>query len=152
MHPVLIKISELLEKARDDKLLLLQFGLCCVEDVASNLEDDDAISALNTFREFVANASQFSEIEINKLATTLEAIAKSHHGSKSIDGTRHAAVSATYALAKAAAGLALDAAAYSAYSAVYGYGSYAVSDPDAFTEIHQKQLSHLLALNQQSQK
>ena len=58
--------------------------------------------------------------------------ANSHRGSNSIDGTAHAAVSATYAVANALAGRALDAASYAAYATVYAYGGYAVNDPQSF--------------------
>ena len=47
-------------------------------------------------------------------------------------GLAHAAVSATYAVANALAGRALDAASYAAYASVYAYGGYAVNDPSAF--------------------
>ena len=49
-----------------------------------------------------------------------------------IDGTAHAAVSATYAVVNALAGRALDAASYAAYATVYAYGGYAVNDPQSF--------------------
>ena len=58
-------------------------------------------------------------------------------------------MSATYALSKAAEGDALQAAAYAAYSSIYGYGGYAVNDPDFFAEVHQRQLSQLLHLKSQ---
>lgn len=44
----------------------------------------------------------------------------------------HAAVSATYALANALAGRAVEAASYAAYASVYAYGGYAVADRSAF--------------------
>ena len=61
-------------------------------------------------------------------------IANSHCGSGSIDGSAHAAVSATYAVAKALQGRALDAAAYTAYATVYAYSDYAVNDPASFDD------------------
>ena len=61
-------------------------------------------------------------------------IANSHCGSGSIDGSAHAAVSATYAVAQALQGRALDAAAYAAYASVYAYGGYAISDPASFDD------------------
>mgnify|MGYP007093076054 CR=1 FL=1 len=41
---------------------------------------------------------------------------------------------------------ALDAADYAAYSTVYGYGGYAVNDPDAFAPEHGWQVSTLKTL------
>lgn len=146
MHPELQKIAaELGSSARHDALAL-RFGLACVEDVAGNLESDEVIGVLKRFRACLANFGPEARVELQDLAATMASLAASHPGSKSIDGTRHAAVSATYALAKAVSGQAIEAAAYAAYSCVYGYGGYAVSDPEAFTEVHSKQLDRLLAL------
>jgi hypothetical protein len=56
-----------------------------------------------------------------------------HPGSRSLDGSGHAAVSASYAVANALAGKALQAADYAAYAAVYGGGGYgAVADRASF--------------------
>ena len=52
----------------------------------------------------------------------------------------------TYALAKAVSQQPVDAAAYAAYSLVYGYGGYAVNDPSAFAEVHQRQIAYLKML------
>ena len=146
MHPDLIKISDELNAMGDERHLALRFGLACVEDVAGNLENEDVIAVLERFRRCVNEFGPPIEVEINELASTITQLASSHPGSKSIDGTRHAAVSATYALAKAVHGQAVDAAAYAAYSYVYGYGSYAVSDPESFSEIHRRQYDHLRRL------
>ena len=73
-------------------------------------------------------------------------LANHHRGSQSIDGTGHSAVSATYAVAAALAGKVQDAAEYAAYSLVYGYGGYAVSDPDAFAPEYAWQVSALESL------
>mgnify|MGYP000290624806 CR=1 FL=1 len=51
----------------------------------------------------------------------------------------------TVAVAESA-GKALDAADYAAYSTVYGYGGYAVNDPDAFAPEHGWQVSTLKTL------
>lgn len=117
-----------------------------MEDIAGNLEDQTAIKALTKFRDIVTGDPSQHKVRLMSLAEELNKIASSHPGSKSIDGTRHAAVSATYALAKAVNNRPVDAAAYSAYSLVYGYGGYAVNDPDAFAEVHQRQLGYLREL------
>lgn len=57
-----------------------------------------------------------------------------HRGSNSIDGSAHAAVSATYAVANALAGRALEATSYAAYASVYSYSGYAVTEPAAFED------------------
>ena len=146
MHPDLKKIADLLNSIDGDRYLVLRFGLACVEEVASNLENDDVIAVLNEFRRCLNVFAPTTEAELKRLALTISHLAASHPGSRSIDGTRHAAVSATYALARAVNGHAIDAAAYAAYSCVYGYGGYAVSDPDAFSEVHQRQLLSLRRL------
>jgi hypothetical protein len=141
MHPDLKLIADELEKSPNE--LQLRFALKCIEDIAGNLEDQSAIAALTKFREIVTGDPNKHKERLLSLAEELNKIASSHPGSKSIDGTRHAAVSATYALAKAVSNRPIEAAAYAAYSLVYGYGGYAVNDPDAFTEIHQRQLGYL---------
>lgn len=66
-----------------------------------------------------------------------------------VAGQADAAVSATCAVANAAAGRALDAASYAAYASVYGYGGYAVSDPSAFQGEYEWQLGKLRDLSQE---
>jgi len=144
MHPDLKLISDALEKLPIHLQLL--FALKCVEDVASNLEDETAIDGMAKFRTLVTTPTADLNAQLHELANQLKSLASSHQGSKSIDGTRHAAVSATYALAKAVNQQPVDAAAYAAYSHVYGYGGYAVNDPDSFSEVHKRQLEHLKSL------
>ena len=62
--------------------------------------------------------------------------------------TRHllAPLLTLHAVANALAGKALEAADYAAYSTVYGYGSYAVNDPDSFAPEHAWQLAALTQL------
>ena len=79
-------------------------------------------------------------------------VAASHPGSRSIDGTAHAAVSATYAVYQAVAGRALQAAEYAAYATVYAYGAYAITDPDAFAEEFAWQVSAFKGLLQDREK
>jgi len=146
MHPILMKIAAELNEAGDDPALRYGFALACVGDVAANLEDDEVIRAFGKFKDLLASFDDRSLDEIEVLANELKGLSQSHPGSKSIDGTRHAAVSATYALARAVDGDAVNAAAYAAYSSVYGYGGYAVNDPDSFAEAHQKQLDCLRRL------
>ena len=102
----------------------LAFGLACAERVAHLLEDAKAGQCLAVLRAFVYGKTS--------RAADIAAIANSHRGSNSIDGSAHAAVSATYAVANALAGRALEAASYAAYATVYSYGGYAVNDPSSF--------------------
>lgn len=150
MHPELRKIAAELESVGNPQSLGLRFGLACVEEVAANLESDEVIAVLERFRACLAGSGPHPQTELEDLAATMAALAASHPGSRSIDGTRHAAVSATYALAKAVSGQAIEAAAYAAYSCVYGYGGYAVSDPEAFSEVHARQMDRLRALKHQA--
>ena len=74
-------------------------------------------------------------------------LANSHQGSRSVDGCGHAAVSATYAVAKAVEGKALEAASYAEYAAVYAQGGYAaVGDRESFAPEFAWQLSTLESL------
>jgi hypothetical protein len=112
--------------------LRLAFGLACVERVAHLLEDPRALEALAVLRAYVAGKA--SDALLDEARLKVQSVARSHPGSRSLDGAAHAAVSATNAVANALAGRALDAASYAAYAAVYAYGGYAVSDPSAFDE------------------
>lgn len=74
-------------------------------------------------------------------------LANQHTGSKSIDGCGHAAVSATYAVANAINGKAIEAASYAAYASVYAGGGYgAVADREAFEPEFSWQVAALTAL------
>ena len=110
--------------------LRLAFGLACAERVRHLLEDAEAVECLAVFRSHVTGEGDAAAFDTARAA--IAEIANRHRGSNSIDGTKHAAVSATYALAKAMAGRALEAAGYAAYATVYAYGGYAVTDPAAF--------------------
>jgi hypothetical protein len=106
------------------------FALACVERIAHLLEEPRAIAAVPVLRGFVGGTTTPDELQTTR--DELQRVANSHRGSPSLDGAAHAAVSATYALANALAGRALEAASYAAYAFVYAYGGHAVSDPSAF--------------------
>jgi hypothetical protein len=110
--------------------LRLAFGLACAQRAEHLLENPEAIRCLAVLRSFVERESD--QTALAQAAQEIAAVANSHRGSNSIDGSAHAAVSATYAVANALAGRALEAAGYAAYAVVYGYGGYAVTDPSAF--------------------
>ena len=119
--------------------LRLAFGLACANRVRHLLEQPRAVELLDVLQAFVDGRADNTALQ----AAAAEAahLANHHRGSKSIDGTGHSAVSATYAVAAALAGKAQDAAEYAAYSTVYGYGGYAVNDPDSFAPEYAWQIS-----------
>ncbi len=125
--------------------LRLRFGLACARRVEQLLEEPEVRACLDRFESLVesgADESAFAE-----LAAQAERLANSHPGSRSLDGVGHAAVSASYACAKAMAGRARQAAAYAAYAAVYGEGGYgATTQAESFLPEHEWQAARLRAL------
>lgn len=124
--------------------LRLAFGLACVQRVRYLLEDPEAIAGLDTLAAFTAGMVDAAALA--SAAERLKAVASHHRGSQSLDGSAHAAVSATYAVANALAGRALEAASYAAYATVYAYGGYAVQDLSASEPEHQWQVQALQRL------
>ncbi len=111
--------------------LRLTFGHACVLRVKHLLEDPAVIECLAGLSRFLEGS--LSDAERQRLAAEVSRLANQHPGSKSIDGCGHAAVSATYAVANAIAGKALQAADYAAYAMVYGEGGYgAVAERGSF--------------------
>lgn len=127
--------------------LRLALGRACVARVKHLLEDPRAVQCLAVLEAFVDGRAD--EAALAAARQEIAAVANSHRGSNSIDGAAHAAVSATYAVANALAGRALDAASYAAYATVYAYGGYAVNDPTAFEAEFAWQVSALQALSAQ---
>lgn len=124
--------------------LRLAFGLACVQRVRHLLEDPEAIAGVDVLAAFTAGTLDAATLA--NAAERLKAVASHHRGSQSLDGSAHAAVSATYAVANALAGRALEAASYAAYATVYAYGGYAVQDLSAFEPEHQWQVQALQQL------
>ena len=98
--------------------LRLEFGYACVLRVKHFIEEPMVADCLFGLGQFLTGAVCRAHLEA--LATQAAHLANQHQGSKSIDGAGHAAVSATYAVANALAGKALQAAEYAAYAMVYG--------------------------------
>ena len=138
----LAKVAEL--DAEDRSLLRLRFGFACVQRVRHLLESPEAIDCLDTLGAFLEGRCDAAALALARQRAA--AVAGSHPGSASIDGAAHAAVSATYAVARALAGQALEAADYAAYATVYAYGAYALKDPDAFADEYAWQAAQFLAL------
>lgn len=129
----------------NSKTLRFQFGFLCLQRVEHFLEDEAAKACWREFRQAVSDCPSVDSLA--PLAQRAAQIANTHQGSKSLDGVGHAAVSATYALAKAIAGQARQAAEYAAYAAVYGDGGYgATSYPDAFLPEQAWQVAQLTEL------
>ena len=82
MHSILKEIAVELAGAGDDPGLRYRFALACVEEVAANLEDDEAIRALGKFRDLLASFDERSldKIKVLPVAPLLaEAIKRIHH-------------------------------------------------------------------------
>ncbi len=132
MNTALERLAAQLDlNAANHEPLRLAFAHACTRRVEHLLEDPQAIACLETLERYLDR--QASRQQLTDAAVAAARLANHHHGSTSIDGCGHAAVSATYAVASALAGKALRAAEYAAYAAVYGQGGYgAISDPDSF--------------------
>jgi len=111
--------------------LRLAFGHACVSRVRHLLEEPEVDRCLVLLGDFLHGKAGDAELEAAR-AQALR-LANSHRGSASIDGCGHAAVSASYAVANALQGKALEAASYAAYATVYAQGgSAAVADRASF--------------------
>ena len=125
--------------------LRLEFGYACALRVQHLLELPEVEQCLLGLGEFLAGAADREHLRA--LAVEAARLATHHQGSKSIDGCGHAAVSATYAVAKAIEGKALEAASYAAYATVYARGgSAAVAERESFEPEFEWQLRSLAAL------
>ena len=115
----------------DNEGLRLAFGHACAARVRHLLEESEVEHCLAVLGQFVEGHAGRDALEAAR--TQALQLANAHRGSASIDGCGHAAVSASYAVAKALQGRALEAASYAAYATVYAQGgSAAVADPAAF--------------------
>lgn len=125
--------------------LRLAFGHACVERVRHLLEEARVLACLDGLGGWLRG--ERSDADLQALAAEAAQLANRHPGSRSIDGCGHAAVSASYAVAKALGGEARAAADYAAYATVYAQGgAAAVAERDAFTTEFQWQARQLAAL------
>jgi hypothetical protein len=102
--------------------LRLAFGHACAMRVKHFIEDPRVIDCLTGLGHYLDGS--LGEALRERLIAEASRLANQHQGSNSIDGCGHAAVSATYAVAHAIAGKALQTADYAAYAVVYGEGGY----------------------------
>jgi hypothetical protein len=106
------------------------------------LEDESVTRCLDVLAAYVEGGADRGALD--RAAAQAAALANGHPGSRSLDGVGHAAVSASYAVANALAGRAVQAADYAAYAIVYGDGGHgAVNDPDSFVAERNWQLATL---------
>lgn len=125
--------------------LRLAFGYACASRVKQFLEDLPVVECLSGLGQYLDGA--IDRDHFDQLVAQAARLANQHQGSKSIDGCGHAAVSATYAVANALAGNALQAADYAAYAVVYAQGGYgAVADRESFDPEFSWQTTCLAAL------
>jgi hypothetical protein len=134
----------------ENERLRLTFGHACALRIRHLLEQPSVIECLDILGQYLhghadREALQHAQCDASRLANQ-------HQGSKSIDGCGHAAVSATYAVANAINGRALQAASYAAYATVYASGGYAaVADREAFAAEFAWQVNALINLACQAQ-
>ena len=129
--------------------LRLAFGYACAMRIKHLLEEPDVETCLRGLGAYLSGS--VDRDGLCELVVEAARLANHHQGSKSIDGCGHAAVSATYAVAKAIEGKALEAASYAAYAAVYAQGGYAaVAERGSFEPEFQWQLGMLAALVSQT--
>lgn len=132
-------------RAPENEKLRLTFCFACALRVQHLLEQEPAKGCLAVLGRYLDGQADREELENARRIS--ERLANAHQGSASIDGCGHAAVSATYAVAKALGGNAIDAASYAAYAYVYAQSGYAaVADLDSFLAEHAWQVSVLEGL------
>jgi hypothetical protein len=109
----------------------LAFGHACVLRVAHLLEEAAVMACIGKLGAYLRG--EIDHVALQALRRQADQLANQHPGSRSIDGCGHAAVSASYAVAHAVNGRALQAASYAAYATVYAGGGYAaVAQREAF--------------------
>lgn len=125
--------------------LRLAFGHACALRVEHLLEQAAVKACLDQLGQYLGG--KLDAAAWQQARQHADRLANGHAGSTSIDGCGHAAVSASYAVAHALNGRALQAAAYAAYATVYAEGgSAAVADQEAFGPEFAWQVTALRAL------
>jgi len=131
--------------APESRRLALAFCLACARRVEHLLEEPEVVACLHVLARHVDGLVDAGALQA--AADQAARLANRHLGSRSIDGCGHAAVSASYGVAKALGGKPMEAAQYCAYAAVYASGGYAaVAERDAFEPEYGWQLKQLQAL------
>lgn len=146
MNHALDRLAEelALAEAKNERLRL-QFGYACALRVQHLLEEPEVENCLLGLGAYLTGT--VSRESLRTCADEAARLANHHQGSNSIDGCGHAAVSATYAVARAVEAKALDAASYAAYAIVYAQGGYAaVAERESFEPEFAWQVRSLIAL------
>ena len=131
MNEALDRLAQKVSLSSASERLRLEFCYACTRRVEQLVEQPEVLECLRGLGAFLAGS--LSRTDLDELAAKAALLANQHQGSRSLDGSGHAAVSATYAVANALAGKAQQAADYTAYAAVYGQGGYgAVADRESF--------------------
>ena len=129
----------------EHEVLRLRFGHACAMRIRYLLEEPEVIECLLVLGEYLAGRVDSATFAHSQ--KDADRLANQHPGSKSIDGCGHAAVSASYAVAHAINGKALQAASYAAYALVYAGGGYgAVAQREAFESEFAWQLDELKSM------
>ena len=146
MHDALDRLAERIELgAPRNERLRLEFGYACTLRVKHLFEEPAVADGLLALGQYLSGS--FSREQLQRIAAEAALLASRHQGSRSIDGCGHAAVSASYAVAHALAGKALEAAQYAAYAAVYAQRGYAaVAERESFATEFAWQLQCLAGL------
>ena len=116
MNEALDRLAQEVSLNSASERLRLEFGYACVCRVEQFIEQAEVLQCLQGLGAFLAGAIERAEFDA--LAAKAEVLANHHQGSRSLDGSGHAAVSATYAVANALAGKARQAADYAAMDPV----------------------------------
>lgn len=119
----------------------VEFGFACIKRIAHLLIDERLTAVLHNTRLYLSGS--LAQASFDESVDLAQKIAQSHAGTNGIDGVGSAAVSATFAVAKALSGDAVNAAEYAAYAAVYSYASHTVTDPSAYEKEYQWQVDTL---------
>lgn len=138
------ELAALAAQTPGDAMQRWRFGLACVRRVRHLLEQEDVRAVADVLEAYVGGTADAPALA--EAAARAAELATRHRGSVSVDGTAHAAVSATHAVAKALAGRALEAADYAAYAMVYAYACHAVTDPAAYAAEYAWQVETWAAL------
>jgi hypothetical protein len=133
-----VDLAELIKRGPAGDAVQLRFALACARRVEHLLEHPEVAQQLAVLQSYVDGDCDKAALE--RAAAIAADLATRHRGSPSIDGTAHAAVSATHCVARALAGRAQEAAGYAAYAMVYSYSCHAVTDPSAYAGEHAWQL------------
>lgn len=129
----------------ESESLRLRFGYACARRVEHFVEEPAVAVCLAALGDFLAGT--IDRARFDAAAQEAGRLANQHQGSRSLDGCGHSAVSASYAVANALGGKALQAAEYAAYATVYGQGGYsAVADRESFSPEFQWQVACLAEL------